>query len=32
LVFSCQVCQLVLHADLIGARNVALRTLLARQD
>jgi IS605 OrfB family transposase len=32
LLFSCQVCQLVLHADLIGARNVALRTLLARQD
>jgi putative transposase len=30
--FSCQVCHLVLHADLIGARNVALRTLLARQD
>jgi putative transposase len=26
------VCQLVLHADLVGARNVALRTLLARQD
>jgi hypothetical protein len=25
-------CQLVLHADLIGARNVARRTLLARQD
>jgi IS605 OrfB family transposase len=32
LLFVCQVCQLVLHADLIGARNVALRTLLARQD
>ena len=30
--FVCQVCQLILHADLIGARNVALRTLLARQD
>jgi IS605 OrfB family transposase len=29
---SCQACHLVLHADLIGARNVALRTLLARQD
>jgi transposase len=29
---SCQVCHLVLHADLVGARNVALRTLLARQD
>jgi transposase len=32
LLFCCQVCQLALHADLIGARNVALRTLLARQD
>jgi putative transposase len=32
LLFICQVCQLTLHADLIGARNVALRTLLARQD
>jgi transposase len=32
LLFICQVCQLVLHADLVGARNVALRTLLARQD
>jgi putative transposase len=32
LLFSCQVCQLVLHADLVGARSVALRTLLARQD
>jgi hypothetical protein len=27
-----QACHLILHADLIGARNVALRTLLARQD
>jgi IS605 OrfB family transposase len=32
LLFSCQVCHLILHADLVGARNVALRTLLARQD
>jgi IS605 OrfB family transposase len=32
LLFCCQACQLVLHADLIGARNIALRTLLARQD
>jgi putative transposase len=32
LLFNCQVCDLILHADLIGARNVALRTLLARQD
>jgi putative transposase len=32
LLFVCQACHLVLHADLVGARNVALRTLLARQD
>jgi putative transposase len=32
LVFVCQACHLMLHADLVGARNVALRTLLARQD
>jgi putative transposase len=32
LLFVCQVCHLILHADLEGARNVALRTLLARQD
>jgi putative transposase len=32
LLFACQTCHLVLHADLVGARNVALRTLLARQD
>ncbi len=32
LLFVCQSCHYVLHADLIGARNVALRTLLARQD
>jgi IS605 OrfB family transposase len=32
LVFICQACHLVLHADLVGARNVAVRTLLARQD
>jgi putative transposase len=32
LLFACQVCHLRLHADLVGARNVALRTLLARQD
>jgi putative transposase len=30
--FVCQACHLVLHSDLVGARNVALRTLLARQD
>src|SRR6266700_603464 len=32
LLFVCQHCQYTLHADLVGARNVALRTLLARQD
>jgi IS605 OrfB family transposase len=32
LLFICQACHLVLHADLVGARNVALRTLLTRQD
>ena len=32
LLFVCQVCHLVLHADLVAARNIALRTLLARQD
>ncbi|EFH80069.1 RNA-guided endonuclease InsQ/TnpB family protein [Ktedonobacter racemifer] len=30
--FVCQECGYRLHADLIGARNVALRTLLTRQD
>ena len=32
LLFHCQNCHYTLHADLIGARNVALRTLLLRQD
>jgi putative transposase len=32
LLFVCQHCGYTLHADLVGARNVALRTLLARQD
>lgn len=32
LLFVCQVCGMTLHADLIGARNITLRTLLARQD
>jgi IS605 OrfB family transposase len=32
LLFICQACGMKLHADLIGARNIALRTLLARQD
>ena len=32
LLFVCRSCHYRLHADLIGARNVALRTLLTRQD
>ncbi len=32
LTFVCQSCHCTLHADLVGARNVALRTLLTRQD
>jgi putative transposase len=32
LLFVCQSCHYTLHADLIGARNVALRVLLIRQD
>ncbi len=32
LLFVCQACHSMLHADLIGARNIALRTLLIRQD
>jgi len=32
LLFVCQQCQYTLHADLVGARNVAMRTLLVRQD
>jgi ribosomal protein L37AE/L43A len=32
LVFVCQNCHYTLHADLIGARNMAMRTLLIRQD
>ena len=32
LLFVCQHCQYTLHADLIGARNVTLRTLLIRHD
>ena len=31
-VFRCQACHFTLHADLVGARNITLRTLLARQD
>jgi putative transposase len=32
LLFVCQSCQYTLHADLIGARNITMRTLLTRQD
>jgi IS605 OrfB family transposase len=32
LLFICQNCQYTLHADVVGARNIALRTLLVRQD
>ncbi len=32
LLFVCQRCQYTLHADLVGARNIAMRTLVVRQD
>jgi len=32
LLFVCQNCHYALHADLVGARNIALRTLVIRQD
>jgi transposase len=32
LLFVCQNCHYTLHADLIGARNITMRTLLTRQD
>src|SRR5437763_6996935 len=32
LLFVCQNCHYTLHADLVGARNVTLRTLLHWQD
>jgi len=32
LLFECQNCHYALHADLVGARNVAMRVLLIRQD
>jgi putative transposase len=32
LLFVCSACHYTLHADLVGARNLALRTLLVRQD
>jgi IS605 OrfB family transposase len=32
LLFVCQNCHYTLHADLVGARNMTMRTLLLRQD
>jgi IS605 OrfB family transposase len=32
LLFVCQNCHYTLHADLVGARNITMRTLLVRQD
>jgi IS605 OrfB family transposase len=32
LLFICQNCHYCLHADLVGSRNMTMRTLLARQD
>jgi transposase len=32
LLFVCQHCQFTLHADLVGARNSCLRTLVIRHD
>jgi putative transposase len=32
LLFCCVNCRYTLHADLIGARNIVMRTLLVRQD
>ncbi|MGB7443220.1 MAG: transposase [Coleofasciculaceae cyanobacterium] len=32
LLFVCQQCGFTLHADLLGARNIALRTLISRQE
>jgi IS605 OrfB family transposase len=32
LLFICQNCQYTLHADLVGSRNLTMRTLLTRQD
>ncbi|MBV9688922.1 MAG: transposase [Ktedonobacteraceae bacterium] len=32
LLFVCQQCRYMLHADLVGARNVTMRTLLVRHD
>lgn len=32
LLFVCASCRLTLHADLVSARNISMRTLLIRQD
>jgi putative transposase len=32
LLFLCRNCHYTLHADLVGARNIVMRTLLVRQD
>jgi hypothetical protein len=32
LLFVCQKCHYTLHADLVGARNITMRTLAIRQD
>jgi putative transposase len=32
LLFDCQQCHVTLHSDLVGARNICLRTLVVRQD
>ncbi|GHO74285.1 hypothetical protein KSD_20560 [Ktedonobacter sp. SOSP1-85] len=32
LLFVCQQCHYCLHADLVGARNITMRTLLVRHD
>jgi hypothetical protein len=32
LLFVCQKCYYTLHADLVGARNITMRTLVIRQD
>jgi IS605 OrfB family transposase len=32
LLFVCQKCHYTLHADLVGARNITMRTLVIRQD
>lgn len=32
LIFRCECCNFELHADLVAARNITLRTLLSRQD